>query len=151
MRHIILHNIRSAYNVGSIFRTAEGAGVENVYLSGYTPTPTDRFGRKRKDISKVALGAEDIVKWEKCEDIDKLISKLKEKKMSIIAVEQTKKSLDYRDFKEPKSVVYIFGNEVEGIEDEVLVLADSIIEIPMRGEKKSLNVSVSAGIILFQN
>lgn len=151
MRYIILHNIRSAHNVGSAFRTAEGAGVEKVYLSGYTPSPDDRFGRKRADISKVALGSEDLVTWEKHEDVYTLIESLQAEGLYVVAVEQTESSIDYREFKEPESVVYIFGNEVEGIEDGVLKIVDEIIEIPMKGEKESLNVSVAAGIVLFQN
>lgn len=149
MRKLILHNIRSAHNVGSIFRTAEGAGVRKIYLSGYTPAPIDRFGRKRKDLAKVALGAEDMIEWEKSDDIQTLISNLK-KDGRVIAVEQSPDSVDYTVFSEPESVTYIFGNEVEGIEEDVLNSVDMIVEIPMKGDKKSLNVSVSAGIILFR-
>ncbi|MEX0934829.1 MAG: TrmH family RNA methyltransferase, partial [Candidatus Paceibacterota bacterium] len=116
MRKLILHNIRSAHNVGSIFRTAEGAGVRKIYLSGYTPAPIDRFGRKRKDLAKVALGAEDMIEWEKSDDIQTLISNLK-KDGRVIAVEQSPDSVDYTVFSEPESVTYIFGNEVEGIEE----------------------------------
>jgi len=147
--HIILHNIRSAYNVGSIFRTADGAGVSKIYLTGYTPEPKDRFGRWRKDISKVALGAEKLIPWEKQKDIISLIKALKKDGFKIIAVEQDKKSLNYKDLKLQTKQAFIFGNEVGGIEKSILKQADLIIEIQMKGKKESLNVSVTAGIILF--
>ena len=146
---IILHNIRSAYNVGSIFRTADGAGVSKVYLTGYTPEPKDKFGRWRKDISKVALGAEKSIPWEKHKDILELIEKLKYKSFQIVAVEQDKKSRNYRNLKLKQKRAFIFGNETEGIEKSILKKADVILEIRMEGKKESLNVSVAVGIILF--
>jgi 23S rRNA (guanosine2251-2'-O)-methyltransferase len=148
---VILHNIRSTHNVGSIFRTSECAGVEKIYLTGYTPSPIDRFGRKRKDISKVSLGAEKMVEWESGKEIIRLIVHLKEEGYKVIAVEQDKKATDYKhlDVRRPSGVVFVFGNEVDGLEKGVLNACDEIIEIPMKGRKKSLNVSVVAGIILF--
>jgi 23S rRNA (guanosine2251-2'-O)-methyltransferase len=157
---IILHDIRSAYNIGSIFRTADGAGVPLIYLTGHSPTPKDKYGRWRKDISKVALGAEKTIHWEYSKDINVVIEKLKNDGLEIVAVEQDKKSEDYKKFSAQsgpasgrkttnKSTAYIFGNEVEGLPKSVLKQADSIIEIPMKGKKESLNVSVTAGIILF--
>lgn len=147
---LILHNIRSVHNVGSIFRTADAAGISRIYLTGYTPTPVDRFGRARRDFSKVSLGAEKTVSWEKQEDVTRLIPSLKEEKFFIVAVEQSSRAIDYKKITLPAKAAVIFGNETEGISKNILDLADVIAEIPMRGEKESLNVSVSAGIVLFR-
>ena len=146
---LILHNIRSVHNVGSIFRTAEAIGVSKMYTTGYTPAPVDRFGKVRSDIAKTALGAENIVQWEQAPDIKILIEKLRKDGTKVIAVEQSKKSIDYKNFKLEGSAAFIFGSETEGIEEDVLEMCDSTIEISMYGEKESLNVSVSAGIVLF--
>lgn len=147
---LILDNIRSVYNVGAIFRTADACGISKIFLTGYTPQPKDRFGRYRKDFSKSALGAEKTVDWEYREAVDSLIEELKNKSVEIVAVEQNKKSIDYKNFKIKKSTVLIFGNEVKGVSENVLEKADKIIEISMMGEKESLNVSVTAGIVLFR-
>src|SRR3989344_4065622 len=96
---IILHNIRSVENVGAMFRTADAAGINKIYLTGYTPTPLDRFGRKRKDMAKSALGAEEFVAWEQKKTILPVISKLKRDRFQIIAIEQDKKSIDYKKVK----------------------------------------------------
>jgi 23S rRNA (guanosine2251-2'-O)-methyltransferase len=146
---LALHNIRSVYNVGAIFRTADAVGVSKIYLCGYTPAPIDRFGRARKDIAKAALGAEKTVAWESVETISELISKLKKEKVKIFALEQSKNSVDYRKAKLAPKNLLILGNEVGGIEQEILKKCDEVLEIPMRGEKESLNVSVAAGIALF--
>ncbi len=146
---LALHNIRSVYNVGAIFRTAEAVGVSKIYLCGYTPAPIDRFGRARKDVAKAALGAEKMVEWESVENIEELISKLKKEKYTIFALEQDKKSIDYRKVKLTKKNLLILGEEVEGIDDSILKSCDQILEIPMKGDKESLNVSVAAGIALF--
>jgi len=146
---IILHNIRSAYNVGSIFRTADAAGVSEIFLTGYTPVPKDKFGRWRKDIGKVALGAEKSVSWEYYKSIEDLIIVFKNKKIQIVAVEQDKSSKNYKKVELNKKHVFIFGNEVEGLPKKILSESDLILEIPMKGKKESLNVSVVAGIILF--
>ncbi len=145
---VILHNIRSSLNVGSVFRTADGAGVSEVYLTGYTPLPIDRFGRVEKKIAKTALGAEENIPW-KHDDISETIQSLKNEGYSIVGVEQTPNSKDYKGFKPKDKTVFIFGNEVEGILKEVLEICDDVIEIPMHGKKESLNVGVTAGIILF--
>ena len=150
---IILDNIRSLFNVGSIFRTADAAGVEKIYLCGITPTPTDRFGRIRPQLAKVSLGAERTMNWEYVESASKLINKLKKEKFKILAVEQSKKSIPYLNLRIKKSdlnkIVLIFGNEVDGISEIILKKADKILEIPMSGKKESLNVSVSFGIVVF--
>ncbi len=146
---LALHNIRSVYNVGAIFRTADAVGVSKIYLCGYTGAPVDRFGRARKDIAKVALGAEKTVKWESVKDIEELILKLKKEKFTILALEQSANSVDYKKVKLGKKNLLIVGNEVGGIEKKILNMCDSILEIPMKGEKESLNVSVATGVALF--
>lgn len=148
---IILHNIRSLHNVGSIFRTADGVGAEKIYLTGYTPAPTDRLGKYLPQIHKVALGAEATVPWEKAANIPNLIRKLKKEEYKVFAVEQDKRSVPYSKLVAcPLShVVLIFGNEVRGLSRSVLDLVDKILEIPMYGEKESLNVSVSVGIVAY--
>ncbi len=148
--YLILHNIRSVHNVGSIFRTADAAGVKKIFLCGYTPTPKDRFGRKRKDVSKVALGAEESVEFEYYENIEELFLKLKKEKIKIVAVEQDKNSIKYSKFKTKKDVAFVLGEERYGISKSLINKCDEIVEIPMYGKKESLNVSVTAGIILFR-
>lgn len=139
--------------MGSIFRTSEAAGVERIYLSGYTPTPTDRFGRVRKDIAKAALGAEKMLLWEYCSSPAKVVADVRERGWTIIGVEQDKRAVDYRKFstggKISKPTLFIFGNEVRGIPPSLRAKCDTLIEIPMHGKKESLNVSVAAGVILF--
>ena len=148
-----LHNIRSVYNVGSIFRTADAVGVDHIYLSGYTPLPVDRFGRHRKDMHKIALGAEQSVSWSQLRNIPAEILALKSQGAHFIMVEQSPHSIDYRTIampKEKKEIVIAMGEETKGFEKEILALADSIAEIPMQGEKESLNVSVAFGIAAYQ-
>ena len=149
MKQVILHDIRSHYNVGAIFRTADGAGVSKIYLAGYTPTPEDRFGREVAEISKTALGAEKFVAWEKVGDILSVVQRLKIEGVTVVAVEQSDNSVMLNDFLVPEKVAYIFGSETEGISSEVLAEVDVVLELPMLGQKESLNVSVTAGIVLF--
>lgn len=148
---IILDNIRSAHNVGSIFRTADGAGVEKIYLLGYTPTPIDRFGRPQPEIAKTSLGASEVIPFENIEnaDAENLIARLKQEGFAIVAVEQIPSSVSLYDFTVPPKVCYILGNEIDGVSKEIVALADMAVEIPMEGQKESLNVSVTAGIVLF--
>lgn len=148
--YLLLHDIRSTYNVGSIFRTADAAGITKIYLSGFTPTPEDRFGRPRKDIAKTALGAEKNISWEQIADSKKLILKLKKENFLIIALEQDKNSVDYKKIRIKKPTLVILGNEPSGISKSILKMADLIAEIPMKGNKESLNVSVAAGIFFFR-
>jgi tRNA G18 (ribose-2'-O)-methylase SpoU len=150
--HILLHDIRSTHNVGAIFRTADATGVGKIYISGITPAPIDRFGRARPDISKASLGAEKTVAWESIASVTDLIKKLKKEKFQIVAVEQDKKSIDYRKLErgeEGENILIIMGSEVDGVDKEILKLCDDIVEIPMLGQKESLNVSVACGIILY--
>ncbi|MEK7596524.1 MAG: TrmH family RNA methyltransferase [Patescibacteria group bacterium] len=147
---LLLHNIRSVYNVGAIFRTADAMGVSKIILSGYTPTPVDRFGNARGDFAKCALGAERSVAWEYVKNPGIVLSRLKKEGFEIISVEQSKNSLDYKKVKPKNRCLVIFGAEVSGISKFLLQKSDIIAEIPMGGRKESLNVSVSAGIVLYR-
>lgn len=146
---VLLHNVRSAYNVGAIFRTAEGAGILHLYLSGYTPTPHDRFGRVRKDVVKTALGAEQLVPWSHTKQIGDAFKKIRGGGWYIVAVEQALQATDYRMFRMTRPTCFVFGNEVRGLSLPVLERCDAVIEIPMCGVKESLNVAVAAGVVLF--
>lgn len=146
---LILPDIRSVQNVGAIFRTADAVGVDKIYLTGYTPTPLDRFGKVRKDMAKSALGAEMFVPWEYKKNLSALLKNLKKENFTIIAIEQDKKSVDYRKIKTKNKNAFILGPEVLGISKNILKMCDIIAEIPMKGKKESLNVSVAAGIVLF--
>lgn len=146
---VVLDNIRSVHNVGSLFRTCEGAGVSKLYLCGVTPSPKDRFGRIRTDIAKVALGTENLVPWEEVSDTATAILKLKQEGFVIVAIEQDARSKDFKTFVAKEKTAFVFGEETKGLSKEILDMCDEILEIPMLGEKESLNVSVSAGIILF--
>jgi tRNA G18 (ribose-2'-O)-methylase SpoU len=145
---LILHDVRSVENVGAMFRTADAAGINKIYLTGYTPTPIDRFGRKRKDLAKSALGAEEYVPWEH-RSLPALLRSLRRGKFQIIAIEQDEKSIDYKKIKTKSKNAFLLGTEVSGIPKDVLEKCDVIAEIPMHGKKESLNVSVAAGIALF--
>ncbi len=147
---LILPNIRSALNVGAIFRTADAVGISKIYLSGYTPRPTDMFNRIQKDIAKSALGAEIWIPWEYRKTLIPLIRNLKKNDFTIIALEQDRKSIDYRKLKVPKKIAIILGSEIGGLNKKILNECDHIINIPMYGKKESLNVSVACGIALFK-
>lgn len=144
---LVLDNLRSAQNVGSIFRTADACGVARIILIGTTPCPIDRFNRPRQDITKTALGAEKTIPWEYAKTISPILKKIP----YVIALEQNSKSVDYKKLSRAKikgSVAIIIGNEPKGIPPKTLAFADCIAEIPMRGIKESLNVSVATGIFL---
>jgi len=149
-RVLILNDIRSVINVGAIFRTADAIGINKIYLTGYTPAPVDRFNRKRRDFAKAALGAEESVKWEQVEDVHDVVNKLKMNGYRVVALEQSKDSVDYKKVNAEEKTAVIIGNEVTGIFQDVLDKCDVIAEIPMMGEKESLNVSVATGIFLFR-
>ncbi len=154
---VILHNIRSLHNVGSIFRTADAAGVGKIYLCGITPMPIDRFGKVRPQFAKVSLGAEKFVAWEYVRNAASVIKKLKSPPAGggckIFAVEQAKKSVPYyrvkRQAARGRKIVLVLGNEIKGLPPSILKRADKVLEIPMRGKKESLNVGVAAGVVLF--
>lgn len=149
---LILNDIRSVENVGAMFRTADAAGIDKIYLIGTTPTPIDRFGRKRNDLAKSALGAEEYVAWEYKKLVCPVIAKLKRDGFKIIAIEQDENSVDYRKLKANryKLKAFLVGTEVTGIPKNILKKCDIIAEIPMRGKKESLNVSVALGVVLFR-
>ena len=148
---LILHNIRSVHNVGSIFRTADAAGISKILLSGYTPAPLDRFNLPRKDFAKVSLGAEKTIPWQQTKTFAQAVKLLKKENYFIAAIEQDKRSTPLFEFTPPKnqSLALVLGNEVRGVSPSSLKLCDAILEIPMRGKKESLNVSVSAGIAMY--
>ena len=149
---VIIDNVRSAHNVGSIFRTSDGAGVSSIVLVGYTPSPIDRFGRQQPEIKKTSLGASAMIPFqtkESGEDILKYIEELKSDGFTIVALEQTAGSISLYDFVVPQKVVYIVGNEIDGVSLELLSVCDLVIEIPMAGKKESLNVGVATGVLLF--
>lgn len=148
---LVLDNIRSVENTASIFRTSDGLGVSKLYLVGTTPAPIDRFGRKRSDFAKVALGAEETVPWEYYKDISEVVNELRSQGFSIISLEQAPESENLISYKANTLEMFalIVGNEVEGVSKAALELSDEILEIEMKGEKESLNVSVSTGIALY--
>lgn len=161
---VILHNIRSLYNVGSIFRTADAAGVEKIYLCGITPAPVDVFNKPRPQLTKVSLGAERYVKWDasarSARATLKLLESLKKQGYKILAIEQSKKSVPYYNYKikgkggvminhNTSKIALVLGNEIKGLPASILNRADKILEIPMRGRKESLNVGVAFGIVVF--
>ena len=150
----ILHNIRSLHNVGSIFRTADAAHIEKIYLCGITPAPIDRFGKIRSQFAKVSLGAERSLEWEKAISATALIKRLKSEGYKIFAIEQSLKSVPYyrvkiRAHSRAIRAALVVGNEVRGLPATILKKADKILEIPMRGRKESLNVAVAFGIVVF--
>jgi len=142
---VVLDDVRSLNNIGSVFRTADAFLIEKIYLCGITATPPS------PDIHKTALGAEESVEWEYCEDILSLVDKLKEDGYEVCSVEQVKGSVNLLDFKveENKKYVVILGNEVKGVKQQVVDKSDCCIEIPQYGTKHSLNVSITAGIVMW--
>ena len=147
---IILLDIRSVQNVASLFRSADCAGVSKIYLVGTTPAPIDRFKRVRADFAKISLGAEKSVPYEYVSSVETLLSRLKEEKFEIIALEQSAGSVDYKTYSPAGKAVLILGNEVSGVPENVLELCTTVIEIPMHGTKESLNVSVAGAVAMFR-
>jgi len=143
---VVLDNIRSMHNTGSVFRTCDALLIEKLYLCGITATPP------HKDIHKTALGAQDSVDWEYCKDTLDIINQLKTDGYNIISVEQTEGSVMLPEFKINKSNKYalIFGNEIKGVQQNVVNISNHCIEIPQYGTKHSFNISVSAGIVLWE-
>lgn len=154
---LIAHNLRSLHNVGSLLRTAEGLGIDKVWLTGYTPYPKqqndDRLPhlaqKTDKQIAKTALGAEKFVKWEHSEAIEAVLASLKADGFVIAGLEQTLGSQALPGFKPPRKLALIVGREVEGLESEVLELCDQVLEIPMSGQKESFNVVQAAAMALY--
>jgi 23S rRNA (guanosine2251-2'-O)-methyltransferase len=154
---VIVHNIRSCYNVGSMFRTAEGLGVEKLYLTGYTPYPLRPDDQRLpyqaqkidRQIHKTALGAERLVDWQHDDDVFGLITKLKKQKYQIVGLEQTATSIPLNTFQPNSKLTLILGQEIGGINQKILDLTDAVIEIPMFGKKDSFNVTQAAAIALY--
>lgn len=152
---VIAHNIRSTHNVGSIFRTAEGFGVQKIILSGYTPHPRIENDTRLPHIAdkltaqihKTALGAEAIVPFTHIETLD--LGTLDLAGYRLIALEQDDQSINLRDYDPPAKIALLLGEEVHGITPELLAQVDDIVEIPMQGKKESFNVSVATGIALY--
>ena len=143
---VVLDNVRSMNNVGSIFRSSDAFLIEAIYLCGYTPCPPHR------DIHKTALGATETVPWHYSADPVELLGTLREKGYLIYGVEQAQGSTSLESFRYAKTdrLVLIFGNEVEGVQDQLLALCDGCLEIPQAGMKHSLNISVAAGMVLWE-
>jgi 23S rRNA (guanosine2251-2'-O)-methyltransferase len=155
---LILHNLRSTHNVGSLLRTAEGLGVTKLFLTGYSPYPLRADGDNRlphiakkldSQIHKTALDAESLVGWEHQDDIFEVLDRLRANGFTIVAVEQTTTSIALPDFVPADKLVLIVGREVEGIEPEVLEAVDVAVEIPMFGKKESFNVVQAAAMALY--
>lgn len=142
---IILDNIRSLNNIGSVFRTADAFLVKKIYLCGITAQPP------HKDIQKTALGATDSVEWEYVEDIMEVVSKLQKEGVFVASIEQAELAVNLNDFSIQKELTYalIFGNEVKGVQQKVVSTSDAVIEIPQFGTKHSLNISVSVGVVVW--
>ena len=147
---VVLDNVRSVHNVGAIFRTADALGVNKIFLCGVTPTPVDRFGRERSDLHKSALGAEKSVSWRHLSSTLLCVEQLQKEGYTVVCVEQSKNSIDYKTVTLKNKTCFVFGNEVEGISEDVLNCADQIAEIEMMGEKESLNVAVTFGVMMFR-
>lgn len=147
---LILPDIRSAQNVGSLFRTADACGVEFVYIVGITPAPTDQFNRPNPAIAKTALGAEQTIPWKKVASLPSLLTTLKKQGVQTIAIEQSENTVDYKKVSVQFPTAFILGNEVDGLPKSILKKVDVVAEIPMSGTKESLNVSVAGGIALFR-
>lgn len=142
--HLVLENIRSLYNVGSMFRTADAVRIESVHLCGFTGRPP------RKEIAKTALGAQDTVPWEYYESGVDAVRRLQKRGVHVVAVEHTDESRDLWSFQVPFPIAFVFGYEIEGISHETLTACDGAIQIPMFGSKGSLNVAVACAVTLYE-
>ena len=144
-REIVLlaHNIRSLWNIGSLFRTCDAFGIKKFYLTGYTATPP------RREISKTALGAEEFVPWEHNKDPMEIIKNLKNDGYAIVALELTDDAQALSKFFAPKKLGLIVGHEVTGVPKDIIELCDAKVQIPMKGKKESLNVAVAAGVAMY--
>ncbi len=147
---LLLHDIRSVHNVGALFRTADAVGINRIIISGFTPAPVDRFGRVRPDVAKAALGAEQAVPWEIADDGIALVCSYRDRGYTVIGLEQAEHSVDYKHVARSEKMVFVLGTETTGMSIELLNECSIIAEIPMRGMKESLNVSVAAGILLYR-
>ena len=140
----VLENVRSAYNVGSVFRTADAFLIEAIYITGYTAKPP------HKEIKKTALGAEETVEWKYFHSASEAIEVLKQEGYKVFAVEQVQNSISLEKFDEAGKIAVIFGNEVSGVEQSTIAICDGTIEIPQLGMKHSLNIATAAGVVLWE-
>jgi tRNA G18 (ribose-2'-O)-methylase SpoU len=155
---VILHNLRSAHNVGSLIRTCEGIGVTKIFFTGYTPYPEQpgdtrlpHISRKvGKQIDKTALGAQDSMPWQSEETLGKIIKDLSRSGYMICALEQSESSTRLDEFKAPDKIALIVGNEVSGLEKHVIGMSENVLEIPMSGKKESFNVVQAAAMALYE-
>jgi len=160
MKQIILvaNNIRSTFNVGSLFRTAEGLGIQKVYLCGYTPYPMLKIDQRLPHIAekldsaihKTALGAEHSLAWEYSNSLEEVLNLLRSRGYTLCALEQSENSIDLTTFKSPDKVALVVGEEVNGLSADILKACDKTLEIPMFGKKESYNVSVATAMALYQ-
>lgn len=154
---LIAHNLRSTHNIGSLLRTAEGLGINQVVLSGYTPYPIETKDQRLphlaqkigKQISKTALGAEKMVDWRHVEDVHELLLELRNQDYAIVGLEQAETSIELNRYQPPAKLALILGREVEGLEPEVIAACDQLVEIPMFGQKESFNVVQAAAMALY--
>lgn len=154
---VIAHDIRSTHNVGSLFRTCDGLGIDKLYLSGYTPYPKQTKDKRLPhladktdhQIHKTALGAEKILAWEYQEDISKIVENLKSQNYQVVALEQSENSISLTGFVSPDKIALILGNEVTGLDFKALSLTSICLEIPMLGKKESFNVVQAAAMALY--
>lgn len=154
---LVIYNVRSAHNVGSLLRTADGLGIERVYMIGYTPYPSGKndprlphiSARVDAQIQKTALGAEKTVDWEHFENLEPMLKQLRSKRFIIAALEQSKNSITLPTYQPPKKIALIVGTETTGLDKEVLKGCDETLEIPMLGKKESLNVASAGAICLY--
>ena len=142
--HVVLHNIRSAFNVGSIFRTADAGAVAHLHLCGYTACPPNA------KLQKTALGAFDYVPWTHHETLDDCIRHLRSQDIPIAAVELVEHSIAHTCYEWPRPVAVVFGNEVQGLTRQELEAVDTVVSIPMLGHKNTINVATAFGIVLFE-
>jgi len=148
---LVLWNLRSVENTASLFRTADAAGVEKIYLAGITSKPTDRFGKWDSRFIKISLGAERTMLWEYVSSKKRTLDALHDAGYALYALEQSPRSVSYHKVKMThKKIALVLGNEVTGLPGSLLKCADKILEIPMHGHKESLNVAVAGGIALFR-
>jgi 23S rRNA (guanosine2251-2'-O)-methyltransferase len=156
--YVIAHDIRSAHNVGSLFRTAEGLGVKKLFLTGTTPYPRANDDKRLPHltkklsarINKTALGASEHLDWEHKNDIFELIDELKQTGISIVALEQTADAAALDEYEPPSRLALVLGSEIDGVEAAVIDLSDSVIQIPMQGKKESFNVVQAAAMALYR-
>ena len=147
---LVLHNIRSVQNVASIFRSADGVGIEKIYLCGITPGPLNRLGYARPQFTKVSLGSEKNIPYEQKSSTLRAITELKKEGYKIVAIEQSPKSIPHYEYKVGKEkIALVLGSEVTGLSETILERSDKILEIPMEGKKESLNVAVAFGIVVY--